>query len=128
MILARVAKKTQPAARGTAAEARRRRFTHSAQGKAVRTYGHLFDRYANFDALHDGYLRARLGCRDSRACMRFELRLEENLIDLLNHLHWGSYRTGPYRHFYVHEPKDPAHHRAYPVSRPRTPARHVRHP
>lgn len=71
----------------------------------MRTHGHLFDRYANFDALHDGYLRARLGCRDSRACMRFELRLEENLIDLLNHLHWGSYRTGPYRHFYVHEPK-----------------------
>jgi len=71
----------------------------------VRTYGHLFDQYANFDALHDGYLKARRGCRDSRACMRFEQRLEENLIDLVNHLHWGSYKTGPYRHFFVHEPK-----------------------
>ncbi|MDN3524363.1 reverse transcriptase/maturase family protein [Halomonas sabkhae] len=71
----------------------------------MRTHGFLFDRYANFDALHAGYLRARKGCRDSRSCMRFEQRLEENLIDLLNHLHWGSYHTGPYRHFYVHEPK-----------------------
>jgi len=71
----------------------------------VRTHGYLFDQYANFDALHDGYLRARKGCRDSYACLRFERRLEENLIDLLNHLHWDSYRTGPYRHFYVHEPK-----------------------
>ena len=67
--------------------------------------GYLFDRYANFDALHAGYISARKGCRDSHACMRFELRLEENLIELLNHLHWGSYATGPYRHFYVHEPK-----------------------
>lgn len=78
---------------------------HSAQGCAVRTQGYLFDQYANFDALHDGYLRARKGCRDSYACLRFERRLEENLIELLNHLHWGSYQTGPYRHFYVHEPK-----------------------
>ncbi|MFP4138782.1 MAG: reverse transcriptase domain-containing protein [Halomonas sp.] len=71
----------------------------------MRTHGYLFDHYAQFDALHDGYLRARKGCRDSYACLRFERRLEENLIELLNHLHWGSYRTGPYRHFYVHEPK-----------------------
>lgn len=71
----------------------------------MKRYGHLFERYANFDALYDGYLRARKGCRESWACMRFELHLEENLIDLLNHLHWGSYSTGPYRHFYVHEPK-----------------------
>lgn len=71
----------------------------------MRTHGYLFDQYANFDALHDGYLKARKGCRDSYACLRFERRLEENLIDLLNHLHWDSYCTGPYRHFYVHEPK-----------------------
>lgn len=69
------------------------------------TYGHLFDQYANFDALHDGYLKARRGCRDSPACLRFEQRLEENLIELLNHLHWDSYEIGPYRHFLVHEPK-----------------------
>ena len=67
--------------------------------------GYIFDQYANFDALYAGYLNARRGCRDSHACMRFELHLEENLIELLNHLHWGSYTTGPYRHFYVHEPK-----------------------
>lgn len=71
----------------------------------MRTHGYLFDQYATFDALHDGYLRARKGCRDSYACLRFEQRLEENLIELLNHLHWGSYAIGPYRHFYVSEPK-----------------------
>jgi retron-type reverse transcriptase len=37
--------------------------------------------------------------------MKFESRLEENLIDLMHDLHWGTYKTGRYRHFYVHEPK-----------------------
>lgn len=71
----------------------------------MKRVNNLFDQYANFDALYAGYLRARKGCRDSKACLKFESRLEENLIDLLYDLQWGSYKTGRYRHFYVHEPK-----------------------
>lgn len=71
----------------------------------MKTHGHLFDQFANFDALHAAYMKARKGKRGTYPCLRFERRLEENLIDLLNRLEWGEYRIGPYRHFYVNEPK-----------------------
>jgi len=71
----------------------------------VTTYGWLFEQYVQFDALHHAYLKARRGKRRARSCLLFERRLEENLIDLQNRLIWGEYRIGPYRHFYVNEPK-----------------------
>ena len=71
----------------------------------MKTFNHLFDRIASFDALYEGYLRARKGKRETAACMLFERRLEENLINLLNHLQYGTYELGPYRSFTVYEPK-----------------------
>ena len=71
----------------------------------MKSHGRLIEHYANFDALHDAYRQARRRKCQTRGCMRFELRLEENLIDLQNRLLWGEYRIGPYRHFYVSEPK-----------------------
>lgn len=50
-------------------------------------------------------MRSRKGKRKTAKCMEFELRLEENLINLLNHLQYGSYELGGYRSFLVHEPK-----------------------
>lgn len=37
--------------------------------------------------------------------MTFSNNLESNLIDIQNHLIYGSYRAGQYRQFYVYEPK-----------------------
>lgn len=71
----------------------------------MKSYSRLFEQYANFDALYEAYRAARKGKRTTAPCMHFELRLEENLIQLQNQLIWGEYRPGPYRHFYVEEPK-----------------------
>ena len=71
----------------------------------MKTHGYLFEQYITFDALFDAYLVARKGKRRSGGCLHFEHNLEENLIDLQNRLIWGQYRTGPYRYFWVHEPK-----------------------
>ncbi|MEW5958352.1 MAG: RNA-dependent DNA polymerase, partial [Chloroflexota bacterium] len=35
----------------------------------------------------------------------FEYRLEDNLLQLQVELQTESYRPGPYRSFYIHEPK-----------------------
>ena len=71
----------------------------------MKTHGRLFEQYITFDALFDAYLMARKGKRQSGGCLHFERNLEENLIDLQNRLIWDQYRTGPYRYFWVHEPK-----------------------
>lgn len=71
----------------------------------AKTYGSLFPRIYDFQALHAAYRRARAGKRDRPEVQRFEQDLEGNLIELQNELIWGTYRTGQYRTFEVHEPK-----------------------
>jgi retron-type reverse transcriptase len=38
--------------------------------------------------------------------MEFSKNLEENLVNIQNHLIWKSYRPGAYRYFTIHEPKE----------------------
>lgn len=71
----------------------------------AKTFNGLFERIVSFDALYAAYLRARRGKRKSWPCRHFEKDLEGNLIQLQNELIWGEYRCGPYRSFYVTEPK-----------------------
>lgn len=71
----------------------------------AKTYGNLFPRIYDFQALHAAYRRARAGKRDRPEVQRFEQDLEGNLIQLQNELIWGTYRTGAYRTFEVREPK-----------------------
>jgi len=71
----------------------------------AKTFNGLFERIVEFDALYSAYLRARRGKRKSWPCRHFEKDLEGNLIQLQNELIWGEYRCGPYRSFYVTEPK-----------------------
>lgn len=71
----------------------------------MRSHGNLFEQVYPFDSLHAAYLRARRGKRDKREVLQFERDLEGQLIQLQNELIWGTYRTGPYRAFYVSEPK-----------------------
>ena len=71
----------------------------------TKTVKGIFERVITFDSLYAAYLRARKGKRRSMACRIFEQDLEGNLIQLQNELIWGTYRTGPYRSFYVSEPK-----------------------
>ncbi|MDN5938757.1 MAG: reverse transcriptase/maturase family protein [Salinisphaera sp.] len=71
----------------------------------MKTYNNLFPQIYDFEALHNAYLRARRGKRHRHEVLRFEQDLEGELIQLQNELIWGEYQTGPYRRFYVYEPK-----------------------
>ena len=71
----------------------------------AKTYSGLFENIIQFDQLYSAYLSARKGKRKSWPCRHFEKNLEGELIQLQNDLIWGSYTTGPYKSFYVAEPK-----------------------
>ncbi len=71
----------------------------------MKTYRRLFEQIYDFDNLHAGYLDARRNKRYRNEVLEFTANLEENLIDLQNHLIHGTYQLGQYREFFVHEPK-----------------------
>ena len=66
----------------------------------------LFERFATFEALYRGHLKARRGKRDRPEVMRFSQNLEPNLLQIQRELIAGTYRTGAYRYFRVFEPKE----------------------
>lgn len=71
----------------------------------AKTHRNLFEQVYAFDALESAYRRARRGKRGHAEVLRFERDLEGELIQLQNELIWGQYETGPYRAFWVAEPK-----------------------
>lgn len=70
----------------------------------AKTFKNLHPNIYDFESLLAAYERARLGKRERPAVKRFHYSLESNLIDIQNHLIWGSWKTGDYRHFTLHEP------------------------
>lgn len=71
----------------------------------AKTYKNLIGPICEFENLYHAYLRARRGKRDHAEVLRFTRDLEPNLIVIQSELAAGTYRTGPYRYFYVSEPK-----------------------
>lgn len=69
------------------------------------TLDNVFPQIYDFDELLRAHENARKGKRYRDDVMRFTNHLEENLIELQNELIWDTYRVGPYRKFYVREPK-----------------------
>lgn len=65
----------------------------------------LWDRVISFENLYAAYIEARRGKRERTAVMHFTANVEENLINLHNHLVWKSWRPGKPREFVVKEPK-----------------------
>ncbi len=72
---------------------------------AVKKHKNLYEKVYDFDNLYCAYLEARRNKRYRDEILAFTANLEENLIDLQNHLVHQTYRLGKYREFYVHEPK-----------------------
>lgn len=72
----------------------------------MKTYKNLYPQIYDFDNLHRAYLKARHAKRYKRDVMEFSRNLEENLVNIHNHLIWKSYRPGAYRYFTIHEPKE----------------------
>ena len=71
----------------------------------MKRHGNLFSEIYDFANLHRAYNKARRGKRFYNEVLRYSANLEENLINLQNHLIWKSYTQGTHRHFIVTEPK-----------------------
>ncbi|RMF28258.1 MAG: RNA-dependent DNA polymerase [Chloroflexi bacterium] len=65
----------------------------------------MYAQLVRWDNLYRAYRRAAKGKRGKLAAASFEYRLEDNLIRLQEELMTKTYRPGPYRSFYIHEPK-----------------------
>lgn len=71
----------------------------------MRTYKNLYPQIYDFENLYEAYLKARRGHRYDHEALVFANNLDSELIQLQNELIWKSHKTGPYRKFYVHDPK-----------------------
>lgn len=65
----------------------------------------LYEQIYDYDNLYQAYLAARKNKRFRPSVLEFTNDLEANLIKIQNDLIWGTYQIGPYREFYVYEPK-----------------------
>lgn len=65
----------------------------------------LYEEVYSYENLYQAYREARKGKRFRPEVLNFTNNLEANLIEIQNELIWRTYRIGPYREFYVHEPK-----------------------
>lgn len=68
-------------------------------------HSHIFERFATFDNMYDGYLLARRNKRYKDEVLRYSANLEENIIDSVNRLQWKVYEPGPLYAFYEYYPK-----------------------
>lgn len=69
------------------------------------TQSDLYDQVISFDNLLAAYYAARKGKRYRREVAVFAINLEENLLNIHNHLVWGSWQPGRAREFRIYEPK-----------------------
>jgi len=69
------------------------------------TFGSLYPKIYDFNNLVEAYKNASKGKRFRHEALVYKYRLEENLINLQNHLIWHSWQSQPYRYFTVYEPK-----------------------
>lgn len=70
-----------------------------------KTAGGLWDEIVSWDNLYAAFCAARKGKRGRLSTLIFSESLEENIINIQNHLIWKTWRPGAWREFYVYEPK-----------------------
>lgn len=68
-------------------------------------HSHVFERFATFDNLYDGYLLARRNKRYQDCVLGYSANLEERIINDLNRLLWKEYSPGQLHQFYEYFPK-----------------------
>ncbi|MHC4861673.1 MAG: RNA-dependent DNA polymerase, partial [Planctomycetota bacterium] len=71
----------------------------------MRTVKRLFPEIVSFENLLQAYRLARRAGRVRPQVVAFDYALERNLLELRDDLLAGTYAPGPYRSFFVHEPK-----------------------
>ncbi|MEG1705778.1 MAG: reverse transcriptase domain-containing protein [Clostridia bacterium] len=70
------------------------------------TIKNCFYEKLTFKKLYEAHIRARKGKTFKAEIIKFEINLENNLINLLNNIKNGTYNIGKYNVFYVNEPKE----------------------
>ena len=65
-----------------------------------------FEPAIRFEKLISAHKRARKHKGYKKEVLEFELNLENNIVNLMNHIRNGTYRLGEYRQFKVYEPKE----------------------
>ena len=71
----------------------------------ARTYGNMWPRFVSWENLLASYHLCRRRKRASQDAVQFEFHWESELLKLQRELIDGCYAQGPYRNFYIHEPK-----------------------
>lgn len=72
----------------------------------AKTVRNVYDDAVSFDKLLKAHIKARRGKREKKDVILFELKLEQELLQLEEKLKNGTYRHGKYREFKVYEPKE----------------------
>src|SRR6202158_1908161 len=78
----------------------------------MRVYTNLFESIASPESLFTAWDAFRVGKRGKLDVGRFERHLEENSFDLHRSLTAKTYRHGPYKSFYITDPKQRHIHKA----------------
>ncbi|MEX2405067.1 MAG: reverse transcriptase/maturase family protein [Candidatus Paceibacterota bacterium] len=71
----------------------------------MKTYNNIFHTIASIPALYAAWERARRGKRYRMQVLHFGYNLEDNLVDIRDELHDGTYTHGQYRTFIVRDSK-----------------------
>ncbi len=71
----------------------------------MKRHSGLFEKIYDFSNLERAYRKARRGKRYRNEVLRFTKNLEENLVNIQNHLIWKTYTQGEQRVFMIREPK-----------------------
>lgn len=71
----------------------------------MKSYKNLYPEIISFPNLYYAYRKARKGKRDQEEIADFEFNLESNLLSLQKELASFTYQPGPYKNFYISEPK-----------------------
>ncbi len=80
-------------------------------------YMEQFEKIFDFQNLYKAHKVARLGKRDTKEVINFELDLSENLSKLSESLKNKTYKMSGYYSFYVHDPKERKIHALHYVDR-----------
>jgi retron-type reverse transcriptase len=71
----------------------------------MKTYKNIYPRICAYENLYESWRKAARGKRKVPEVAGFEYFLTDNLLQLEEELANQSYQPGPYRHFYITEPK-----------------------